>query len=102
MSCVHVFQYSSWCQGLWWRFLCLCDSPHQINVCQGMSGSFLINGVSVRDEDCKLVLKRLIQQDPDNVIRLKVDDDMLYGDYMEIVTSAMEALDELKEENSYH
>ena len=76
----------------------LCDSPHQINVSQNMSKDFLINGVSVRDEDCKPVLKRLIQQDPDYVIRFKEGEDMLYGDYMVIVTSAMEALDELKDE----
>ena len=73
----------------------VCASPHQINVNQDMSGSFLINGVSVRGEGCKPMLKRFIQQDPDYVIRLKVDDEMLYGDYMFIVTSAKEALDEL-------
>ena len=76
----------------------LCDSPHQINVSQNTSKDYLINGVSVRGEDCKSVLKRLMKQDPDYVIRFKVDNDMLFGDYMVIVTSAFEALNELKDE----
>ena len=76
----------------------LCDSPHQIYVSQNMSRDYLINGVSVSGEDCKPVLKRLMQQDPDYVIRFNVDEEMLYGDYMIIVTSAFEALNELKEE----
>ena len=74
------------------------NSPNQINVSRIASDAYSVNGVSVRGEDCKSVLKRLMKQDPDYVIRFKVDDDMLYGDYMVIVTSAMEALDELKEE----
>lgn len=76
----------------------LCESPHQINVSQSASRDYLVNGVSVSAEDCKPVLKQLMQQDPDYVIRFKVDKEMLYGDYMVIVTSAMEAQDELKDE----
>lgn len=76
----------------------LCDSPHQINVSQGVLETFLINGISVSVEDCKPVLKRLMQQDPNYVIRFKVNEDMLYGDYMVILTTAFEALNELKDE----
>ena len=74
------------------------ENPDQINVSQNTSRDYLINGVSVRGEDCKSVLKRLMKQDPDYVIRFNVNDDMLYGDYMVIVTSALEALNELKDE----
>ena len=74
------------------------ESFHQINVSQNASRDYLINGVSVRGEDCKAELKQLMLQDPDYVIRFKVADDMLYGDYMVIVTSAFEALNELKDE----
>ncbi len=74
------------------------ENPDQINVSQNTSRDYLINGVSVRGEDCKSVLKRLMKQDPDYVIRFKVDNDMLFGDYMVIVTSAFEALNELKDE----
>ena len=76
----------------------LCESPHQINVSQNTLRDYLINGVSVRGEDCKPVLKRLMQQNPDYVIRFNVDGEMLYGDYMVILTSAFEALNELKDE----
>ncbi len=76
----------------------LCDSPHQIYVSQSASRDYLVNGVSVSAEDCKPVLKQLMQQDPDYVIRFKVDEEMLYGDYMVILTSAFEALNELKDE----
>ncbi len=74
------------------------ENPDQINVSQNTSRDYLINGVSMRGEDCKSVLKRLMKQDPDYVIRFNVNDDMLYGDYMVIVTSALEALNELKDE----
>lgn len=74
------------------------DNPDQINVSQNTSRDYLINGVSMRGEGCKSVLKRLMQQDPNYVIRFKVNEDMLYGDYMVILTTAFEALNELKDE----
>ena len=74
------------------------DNPGQIKVNQIASDLYLVNGVTVKGQDCKAVLKLLMQQDPNYVIRFKVDDDMLYGDYMVIVTSAFEALNELKDE----
>ena len=74
------------------------DFSNQINVSQIASDTYSINGESVKGVDCKPMLKQLMQQDPNYVIRFKVDDDMLYGDYMVIVTSAFEALNELKDE----
>lgn len=74
------------------------NSPNQINVSRIASDAYSVNGVSVKGEDCKHVLKRLMKQHPDYVIRFIVDEDMLYGDYMVIVTSAFEALNELKDE----
>ena len=74
------------------------NNPCQIKVCQSASDTYMVNGISVKGRDCKDVLKRLIQKDLDYVIRFKVDDDMLYGDYMLVVCSAKEALNELKDE----
>lgn len=71
---------------------------NQINVCQIASDSYSINGALAKSEDCKALLKSLIQQDLDYIVCLKVNDDMLYGDYMVIVTSLMEAVEELKDE----
>jgi biopolymer transport protein ExbD len=74
------------------------EIPNQIVVMPKGAEIYEINGITTKGEECKFILKQLMQQDSDYVIRFKVDNDMLYGDYMVIVTSAMEALDELKDE----
>lgn len=74
------------------------EIPNQIVVTPLGSETYDINGAMVEGSGCKLVLKGLIQQDLDYTIRLKVDGEMLYGDYMTVVASAREALDELKDE----
>ena len=74
------------------------EIPNQIVVTPLGSETYDINGTMVEGSGCKLVLKGLIQQDLDYTIRLKVDGEMLYGDYMTVVASAREALNDLKEE----
>lgn len=83
--------YQSWEEGVG-------EIPNQIVVTPLGSETYDINGALVEGADCKSVFKDLIQQDLDYVICFKMDEEMLYGDYMVIVTSAMEALDELKDE----
>lgn len=74
------------------------DIPNQIVVMPKGTGTFEINGVTTEERECKARFRYLIQQDLDYIIRFKVDEELLYGDYMEIVTSAMEVLNELKDE----
>jgi len=74
------------------------EIPNQIVVTPLGSETYDINGAMVEGSGCKLVLKGLIQQDLDYIIRFKVDDEMLYGDYINVMASAMEALNDLKEE----
>jgi hypothetical protein len=62
------------------------------------TGTFDINGVTTEGKECKARFKDLIRQDLDYIIRFKVDDEMLYGDYINVMASAMEALNDLKEE----
>jgi len=74
------------------------EIPNKIVVTPLGSETYDINGALVEGSDCKSVLKGLIQQDLDYIIRFKVDGEMLYGDYMTVMASAMEALNELKDE----
>lgn len=83
--------YQKWVDGVG-------EIPNQIIVTPLGSETYEINGVLVEGAGCKSVFKDLIQQDLDYIIRFKVDDDMLYGDYMTVMSSAMEALNELKDE----
>ena len=73
------------------------DIPNQIVVMPKGTGTFEINGVTTEGKECKARFRDLIQQDLDYIIRFKVDEELLYGGYVEIVTSAMEALNELKD-----
>lgn len=74
------------------------EIPNQVVVMSKGTGTFEINGVMTEGRGCKARFRELIQQDLNYIIRFKVDEELLYGDYMEIVTSAMEALNELKDE----
>ena len=74
------------------------EISNQIVVMPKGTGTFEINGVTTEGKECKAKFRDLIQQDLNYIIRFKMDEELLYGDYMEIVTSAMEALDELKDE----
>ena len=74
------------------------EIPNQIVVMPKGTGTFEINGVMTEGKGGKARFRDLIEQDLDYIIRFKVDEEMLYGDYMVVVTSAMEALDELKDE----
>lgn len=74
------------------------EIPNQIVVTPLGSETYDINGAMVEGSGCKSVFKDLIQQDLDYTIRLKVDGEMLYGDYITVMASAREALDELKDE----
>ncbi len=83
--------YQKWVDGVG-------EIPNQIIVTPLGSETYEINGVLVEGADCKSVFKDLIQQNLDYVIRLKVDEEMLYGDYVAVMASALEALDDLKDE----
>ncbi len=76
----------------------VCTIPNQINVVSIGLDAYEINGVLAKGEDSKSMLKGLMQQDLNNVIRFKMDDAMLFDDYIVIVISALEALEELKDE----
>ena len=75
-----------------------CSIPNQISVIQTGVDRYEINGISVSGADCKSVFMGLIQQDLDYIIRFKVTDDMTFADYMLVLTSAWEVVQELKEE----
>ena len=74
------------------------EIPNQIVVMPKGIRTFEINGVTTEGKECKARFKDLIRQDLNYIIRFKVDDEMLYGDYITVMASAMEALDDLKEE----
>ena len=74
------------------------EIPNQIVVMPKGIGTFEINGVTTEGKECKARFKDLIRQDLNYIIRFKVDDEMLYGDYINVMASAMEALNDLKEE----
>ena len=74
------------------------EIPNQIVVMPKGIGTFEINGVTTEGKECKARFKDLIRQDLNYIIRFKVDDEMLYGDYITVMASAMEALNDLKEE----
>ena len=76
------------------------EVPNQINVRPIGKEIYEINGTLVKGVNCRFVLKGLIQQDLNYYIRFKVDEEMLYGDYMIVLASSLEALNELKEEYS--
>lgn len=74
------------------------EIPNKINIQHIGLETFEINGVSVKGEACKPMLKDLIQKDLDYIILFQMDGDMTFGDYMQIVISAREAIEELKDE----
>ena len=74
------------------------EIPNQIAVMPKGIGTFEINGVTTEGKECKARFKDLIRQDLNYIIRFKVDDAMLYGDYITVMASVMEALNDLKEE----
>ena len=74
------------------------EIPNQIVVMPKGIGTFEINGVTTEGKECKARFKDLIRQDLNYIIRFKVGDEMLYGDYITVMASAMEALNDLKEE----
>ena len=74
------------------------EIPNQIVVMPKETGTFEINGVPTEGKECKAKFRDLIQQDLNYIIRFKVDEEMLYSDYITVMASAMEALNDLKEE----
>ena len=74
------------------------EIPNQINVKWTGLNTYEINGVSVKGEACKPVLKDLIQKDLDYLILFQMDAEMPYGDYMSIITMTWEIVEELREE----
>lgn len=83
--------YQRWVEGVG-------EIPNQIIVTSLGAETYDVNGTLVEGTECKTIFKDLIQQDLDYIIRFKVDDEMLYGDYITVMASAMEALNDLKEE----
>ena len=83
--------YQQWVEGVG-------EIPNQIIVTSLGAEAYNVNGTLVEGTECKSIFKDLIQQDLDYIIRFKVDDEMLYGDYINVMASAMEALNDLKEE----
>ena len=83
--------YQQWVEGVG-------EVPNQIIVTSLGAETYYVNGTLVEGTECKTVFKDLIRQDLDYIICFKVDDEMLYGDYISVMASVMEALNELKEE----
>ena len=83
--------YQQWVEGVG-------EIPNQIMVTSLGAETYNVNGTLVEGTECKTVFKDLILQDLNYFIRFKVHDEMLYGDYVTVMASAMEALNDLKEE----
>ena len=83
--------YQQWVEGVG-------EIPNQIMVTSYGAEIYDVNGNLVEGTECKTVFKDLIRQDLNYIIRFKVDDAMLYGDYITVMASVMEALNDLKEE----
>lgn len=83
--------YQKWVEGVG-------EIPNQIMVTSLGAETYNVNGTLVEGTECKTVFKDLIQQDLNYIIRFKVDDEILYGDYITVMASSMEALNDLKEE----
>lgn len=83
--------YQQWVEGVG-------EIPNQIIVTSLGAETYDVNGTLVEGTECKSIFKDLIQQDLNYIIRFKVDDEMLYGDYITVMASVMEALNDLKEE----
>ncbi len=83
--------YQRWVEGVG-------EIPNQIIVTSLGAETYDVNGTLVEGTECKTVFKDLIRQDLNYIIRFKVDDEMLYGEYITVMASAMEALNDLKEE----
>lgn len=83
--------YQRWVEGVG-------EIPNQIIVTSLGAETYDVNGTLVEGTECKTIFKDLIRQDLNYIIRFKVDDEMLYGEYITVMASAMEALNDLKEE----
>ena len=83
--------YQQWVEGVG-------EIPNQIIVTSLGAETYDVNGILVEGAECKTVFKELIRQNLDYIIRFKVDDEMLYGDYITVMASVREALNELKDE----
>lgn len=83
--------YQQWVEGVG-------EIPNQIMVTSHGAEIYDVNGNLVEGTECKTIFKDLIRQDLNYIIRFKMDDEMLYGDYITVMASAMEALNDLKEE----
>ena len=83
--------YQQWVEGVG-------EIPNQIIVTSLGAETYDVNGTLVEGTECKTIFKDLIRQDLNYIIRFKVDDEMLYGEYITVMASAMEALNDLKEE----
>lgn len=83
--------YQQWVEGVG-------EIPNQIIVTSLGAETYDVNGTLVEGAECKTIFKELIRQNLDYIIRFKVDDEMLYGDYITVMASVREALNELKDE----
>ena len=83
--------YQQWVEGVG-------EIPIQIIVTSLGAETYDVNGTLVEGAECKTIFKDLIRQDLNYIIRFKVDDEMLYGDYITVMASVMEALNDLKDE----
>lgn len=72
--------------------------PNQIDVCRISSNQYMVNGLAVKQDEVKPMLKRMIEKDLDYAVCFSVGDEMPFADYMLVVTSIKEVVDELAEE----
>ena len=72
--------------------------PNQIDVCRISSNQYMVNGLAVKQDEVKPMLKRMIEKDLDYTVCFSVGDEMPFADYMLVVTSIKEVVDELAEE----
>ena len=88
-----------WADSIYQKQLNLASEiPNKINIQHIGLETFEINGVTVKGEASKPLLKDLIQRDLDYIILFQMDDNMTFGDYVQIVISTREAIEELKDE----
>lgn len=73
------------------------NGKDSISIRYNKNGCF-VNGKTVQWNQLKTMLKRLIEQNPDCIIRVGVDEQTEFSDYFFLLSEAKTAIDELKNE----
>ncbi|HOF15953.1 MAG TPA: hypothetical protein PLF32_01265 [Bacteroidales bacterium] len=73
--------------------------PNIIEVKQ-IESDYLINDSLVKKNQIKTLIKNLIRQNPNYIIKYHVNDNIVFSDYFKVLTSSKEAIDDLRNEYS--